>query len=203
MPLNRTPSFGLASMLPANRFAFKEWAVICEALRLGRQSLILRKGGIHEGRAGFRVEHDQFWLFPTNFHQSPDDLSHTHRDLWQQLRPPPDDGQIPLRTYVVVEQIIEIDDESLLPRLNGMHAWSGRVLRERFHYKRPGLFALLIRAFQLPTEICLPNLPHFAGCRSWVDLPTGLSTADLQPVLDDARHHAEMALLREKLSIAK
>lgn len=189
-------------MHPANRFAFKEWAVICEALRLGRQSLILRKGGIHEGRAGFRVEHDQFWLFPTNFHQSPDDLSEVHRDLWRHIRrPPPGDDQISLRTYVAVEQIIEIEDESLLPKLNGLHAWSERVLHERFHYKRPGLFALLVRTFQLPAEVCLPNAPHFAGCRSWVDLPTELSTANLQPVLVDARHQAQLAAIRERLAV--
>ena len=33
--------------------AFKEWAIICEALGAGVQSIILRKGGIHEGREGF------------------------------------------------------------------------------------------------------------------------------------------------------
>ena len=29
---------------------FKEWAIVCEALGRGRQSVILRKGGIAEGR---------------------------------------------------------------------------------------------------------------------------------------------------------
>lgn len=33
--------------------AFKEWDIVCKALEEGRQSLILRKGGIHEGREGF------------------------------------------------------------------------------------------------------------------------------------------------------
>ena len=41
-------------MLP---IAFKEWAVICEALALGRQALILRKGGIAETGGAFRPEH--------------------------------------------------------------------------------------------------------------------------------------------------
>jgi len=33
--------------------AFKEWQVIVDALAVGEQSLLLRKGGIAEGRGGF------------------------------------------------------------------------------------------------------------------------------------------------------
>ena len=61
-------------MRPANEWAFKEWAVVCAALASGRQSVILRKGGIHEGRDGFRVDHREFWLFPTRFHQEPGEV---------------------------------------------------------------------------------------------------------------------------------
>jgi len=48
---------------------FKEWALVCEALGGGTQSIILRKGGIAEGRDGFRFKHDEFLLFPTLFHE--------------------------------------------------------------------------------------------------------------------------------------
>ncbi|HEY6229533.1 MAG TPA: DUF1802 family protein, partial [Verrucomicrobiae bacterium] len=51
------------------RIAFKEWAVIVDALGTGRQIVILRKGGISEGRGGFQVDHPEFLLFPTLFHQ--------------------------------------------------------------------------------------------------------------------------------------
>ena len=49
--------------------AFKEWAVVCRALAEGRQALILRKGGIAEGRDGFGFRHSEFFLFPTFFHE--------------------------------------------------------------------------------------------------------------------------------------
>ena len=49
--------------------AFKEWAIVCEALGKGQQSIIFRKGGIHEGKRGFQFKHDQFFLFPTRFHE--------------------------------------------------------------------------------------------------------------------------------------
>jgi hypothetical protein len=37
--------------------ALKEWAVICQALAEGRQTILLRKGGIAEPGGAFRVEH--------------------------------------------------------------------------------------------------------------------------------------------------
>ena len=37
--------------------AFKEWAVVCQALAAGRQSVILRKGGIAEEGGIFRPEY--------------------------------------------------------------------------------------------------------------------------------------------------
>nr|MBA2585996.1 DUF1802 family protein [Chthoniobacterales bacterium] len=48
---------------------FKEWAIVCAALGGGQQSIILRKGGIAEGRDGFRFQHREFFLFPTAFHE--------------------------------------------------------------------------------------------------------------------------------------
>lgn len=187
-------------MQSACRFAFKEWAVVCAALGAGRQSLILRKGGIHEGREGFRVDHAEFWLFPTSFHQAVDDLTIDYRDLWDAVRrnPPPGDA-IPLRYYAIVEQTLEVTEEALLSQLAGLHGWSDRVIHDRFHYKRPGLFSLLVRVYALPEELRIPNSPHFAGCRSWVDLPEGISTADLRPVLSDAEHAERMERIRKNL----
>ena len=48
---------------------FKEWAVVCNALGRGEQSVIVRKGGIAEGREGFSFRERKFYLFPTFFHE--------------------------------------------------------------------------------------------------------------------------------------
>lgn len=187
-------------MLSANRFAFKEWAVVCAALATGRQSLILRKGGIHEGRDGFRVEHREFWLFPTRFHQEPGEIVDDAQPLWEQVRVnlPPADA-VRLAEYAVVDEVIRIEDESRLVRLTGLHVWSATTLSARFHYRTPGLFALPVRVYCLPQPLELPNSPHFAGCRSWVDLPTEFSTEPLQPVLDDQRYKERLQQLRSAL----
>ena len=188
-------------MQPSNRFAFKEWAAVCAALEAGRQMLILRKGGIHEGRDGFRVEHREFWLFPTRFHQATGELVEDARPLLDQAlgdRPP--DGLLRLRQYAVVEQVIRIRDERQLPALEGLHVLSTRTVTERFHYREPGLFVLPVRVYRRCEPLDVPDSPHFAGCRSWVDLPDELPTAGLEPVLSEGAFQRELNRIRRALA---
>jgi hypothetical protein len=188
-------------MQDATRFAFKEWAVVCEALHQGRQSLILRKGGIHEGREGFRVDHREFWLFPTAFHQQPDVLAEDARTLLSELgSQAASPGLIAIRNYVQVEEVIEVRDEALLGALTGLHIWSDSTISDRFHYRAPMLFVLLVRTYRLPTAIQIPESPHFAGCRSWVDLPGEIATSGLAPVLTDDEHHRQLETIRRRLT---
>lgn len=172
-----------------NHIAFKEWAIVCAALGSGEQSLILRKGGIHEGREGFRVAHDEFWLFPTGFHQEPDSVIPAARPLLERViaeQPPTD--EIEVRDYVQVEEVVHILDPDILPRLACWHIWSEKTVMSRFQYKTPGLFAMFVRVHRLKDPIRIPNSAHFAGCRSWVDLPSPLATDLVVPVLTDKVH---------------
>lgn len=186
-------------MQPDNQFAFKEWAVVCAALATGRQSLILRKGGIHEGRDGFRVEHREFWLFPTGFHQQRDVVISEAWPLLEEVQSREESANISLGLYVVVEDVHHLLDREALTRLSGRHIWSEATVEQRFHYRTPGMFALVVRVFRLPSSIEIENSPHFAGCKSWVDLPTPLPTMDLQPVLDDATFAQQRNEIQELL----
>lgn len=180
-------------MLPVTcEIAFKEWAVICEALATGQQTIILRKGGIHEGREGFRVDHTHFWLFPTYLHQ--EDQHKLAEPAWPTLQAsvsnrPPDD-RLALNLLAEVSDVVQILDEQLLPRLAGWHWWSEQTIHDRFHYRQPGLFLLMVRIYKASESIVLPNSPHFAGCRSWVDLPQPILAAKLTPVLTDVAFQA-------------
>ena len=69
--------------------AFKEWEAIVDALGQGAQIIILRKGGISEGRVGFQARHPKFWLFPTRFHQQWDNRK---PELAPRMVPPPVEG---------------------------------------------------------------------------------------------------------------
>ncbi len=189
-------------MQPENDFAFKEWAVVCAALAIGRQNLVLRKGGIQErgGEGRFEVEHGEFWLFPTRFHQSPDEIQDGARAFLEQVaREAPAPGLVDLSLYAVVEEVIELVDESLLPRLATLQILTEDTVRERFHYRRPGLFVLPVRIYRRDAPITLFDTPRFAGCRTWVDLGQRLSTDGLTPVLCDADHATRMTRIRQMI----
>ena len=176
--------------------AFKEWAAVCQALGSGRQTIILRKGGIHEGREGFQVEHRRFWLYPTNFHQGPEHLADNAAALlegaWQSQ---PTSGLIYLQLLAEVTEVIELRDERACLALAGQHVWSEQTVKQRFHYKRPGLFLLIVQIYRRPEPHVIFETPEFAGCKSWVKLPEALAADNLQPVIDEERFAQSVAAI--------
>jgi len=180
--------------------ALKEWAVVCAALAEGRQLLLLRTGGIAEGPQGFRVEHPAFWLFPTRFHQSTDELVPDAVPLLEAAAgAEPPAGVLRLSLYATVEAIHRISDPSRLARLDGLHILSPDTLRARFDYRSPGLFVLVVRVYQLSQPIEVTDEPRYAGCHSWVELDEPLPTTGLQPVLNDDEFGQRMQQIESSL----
>jgi hypothetical protein len=166
--------------------ALKEWAVICKALALGRQSLILRKGGIGESGGEFHVEQRHFWLFPTYLHEQAEGLRHDASELLAEAeaeKPAP--GVIRLSHFADVSGIYVLHDIVGALRLADLHIWSNATVQSRFAYRRPGLYALALRVYRVPAAIEIADTPAYAGCRSWVELNPPLPTDDSVPVLDD------------------
>jgi hypothetical protein len=165
--------------------AFKEWAVICRGLLQGRQSLILRKGGIAETAGEFRPEHDRFWLFPTWVHQQEQGVVPEFQDLLKEVqthRPP--EGVVRLEGWVEVAGVRRVDQLEAVLALAGLHGWSEETVRARFHYRTPGLYVLLVRVFRLDRPVELPDTPTYAGCRTWVHLEQAVEAVG-QPVLPE------------------
>ena len=129
------------------RIAFKEWAVIVEALGCGEQSLILRKGGIREGRGGFQVEHPEFLLFPTRFHQQAESVQPgavDRLDRWRERCP--DDSRLRLEYFAKVIDWRNIESHEMARRLRGQHVWRDEVIAERFDWGRTqNIFSILVR----------------------------------------------------------
>jgi hypothetical protein len=181
--------------------AFKEWAAVCEALAAGRQSIILRKGGIHEDRGVFTPEHSAFWLYPTSFHQAPESLTpdatgFTARANATRQQP----GAVPIQHFAVVGQVHELSTEDAALRLAGLHIWSGTTIRQRFYYRRPGLVLLAIRVFSSERIAHVQESPQMAGCKSWVRLPQPLVTGGLAPVLTDEQFTASSRSIEAALT---
>ena len=73
----------------------KEWATVVRALEHGKQTVILRKGGILETASGFKIESKKFLLFPTWEHQEAKHVKSEYHDfLNQTLNQKPKEGYI-------------------------------------------------------------------------------------------------------------
>jgi hypothetical protein len=174
-------------MQDKNRFALKEWAIVLKALSDGRQILLLRKGGLIEKNARFAVEHSEFFIYPTYLHQQRNGIIPAAReDLERLLASPPPEEYVILSHYAVMQNTFRIADLDRLQRLAVFHLFNAEEVQRRFFYgKTPGIHLLLLRIYQLPKPFRLTVRPHYAGCRSWVDLEEELPTAGCRPVLDD------------------
>ena len=175
----------MSSLPDSSRIAFKEWAGVCDALMTGRQSIILRKGGILEGPGGFAPEHSFFWLYPTHVHQAE-----------QGLRQEP--GAV-AASGITARRHGSRHDPGLRRRRAGslrrsrgnacpcstpFHILTEETVHKRFHYRKPGLWVLGVRVFRREEPWPLDPTPEQLGCKSWVVLDTPLATQGLKPVID-------------------
>ena len=184
------------------RTAFKEWAVVVDALGRGDQILILRKGGIHEGRAGFQVEHPEFLLFPTAYHQQREFVTAPAQQRYDQMSPSISPDRLRIEFFGRVIEWQRLDSLAQVQRLNGQHVWKEEVLAQRLDWGRDKLlFALAVRVFRLPVATELPMLSVYGGCKSWVDLSNDLETGDSRPVLSDAEFSKKLQQFQTALAM--
>lgn len=173
--------------------ALKEWAGVCAALAQGRQTVLLRKGGIREQAGRFVPEHPCFWLYPTHVHEAQQGL----RD--EALAPAASfggaDESIPIDGLALIEWTEFVTSENALPALEPFHVWTAETIHKRFHYRRPGLWAIGVRVFRRDERWSLVPTPEQLGCVSWVILDRAVETEGARAVLDDetASERAESA----------
>lgn len=152
---------------------FKEWSYICEALGQGVQTIILRKGGIHEGKGGFHFQHDAFWLFPTGFHNQGELLRWTPPDF-EEVTVPRDEQRehVNIRYFAKLHRVWKLTVWDKVAALASFHVWNEQTIRDRFAWNEEScLHVALVRVFKLPQPWTFPYQPGYGGCRSWVKLP--------------------------------
>jgi hypothetical protein len=181
--------------------AFKEWAAVCRALALGRQAIILRKGGISEAGGSFEPEHHRFWLYPTYVHQQQGGLKADAAELVraaQAERPPAD--ILRLSHFAEVNAIYRVEKLFGAFLLDDLHCWSEETVRQRFAYRTPGMYVLAVRVFVVPHPHELPERAEYAGCRTWVDLGRDLPTEGARPAVSDTQFDDVLLSLSRRLN---
>jgi hypothetical protein len=183
------------------KHAFKEWAIIVDALMHGRQIIILRKGGLIEGPGGFQVEQPEFLLFPTLFHQQRQSVlaeAQVRFDEIAHLLPEPD--VVRLECFARVAAWQRLESLAAAYALHGLHIWREDVIAERFDWGRSKeIHVMAVRIFRLAEPVELPMRESYAGCKSWIELAEDINTVDAHAVLDDAAFSAQLLRFHKAL----
>lgn len=156
--------------------ALKEWSIICKALEEGKQTILLRKGGILEYKKGFEISQKLFLLYPTLEHQAAEYLQSNYLQEYELLLKRNsseivEDKVNTIRIIARIEAMQEFHDHKLLSKLEKYHIWNEKYVNMRMNYnpKKP-MNALLLRIYKLSQPISLDVNPEWAGCKSWIDI---------------------------------
>jgi hypothetical protein len=177
--------------------AFKEWAVIVEALLEGEQIVDIRKGGIREEGRHFALRSTRCWLYPTVEHQKAELLKPAYRHRVEGGGvADPRDGEIRIDGWADVVGVAKITEPAQLEALDSKLIWSGDYASSRLHWKkRDPLWVLVLRAHRLVEPITTPFRDEYAGCSSWVDLaalPDDPAMLPSEPALSDTAFKARL-----------
>lgn len=168
--------------------AFKDWAIIVDALGRGEQIIILRKGGIAEGRGGFHVDHDDFLLFPTRYHQQGEMVVESAAARHSAIASAfPPDNVLRLAYCAHVVEWRELRSLEKARQLRGQHIWSDQVIEDRYEWRREQkIFAIALRVSRLAATVDLRMSEDYGGCKSWIELDEDVDVSAAKPVMSDA-----------------
>ena len=182
--------------------AYKEWSGVRDALVDGRQTILIRKGGVSEsaGAGGFTLEHPAFWIYPTHLHEAEQGLK-TQAEASQGPGSP--SGTVLLSALARVHAATWLASERTLESLDAFHVLTAETMKKRFHYRHPGLWVLLARVMIARPGFAIGIRPEHAGCKTWVSLEQPLPTAGLEPAMDDSAWRQTAERLERVLAVTR
>lgn len=163
--------------------ALKEWSAAVHALLAGRQSILLRKGGIHEKR--FSLAAEEFLLFPTVAHSHTERVRPEHHGLLVAAAADCTDDAVRLRAAAKVIAAVPVERPGGLGEIADLHIWTTESVRaDRLDFRpKHRLAVLVVQVMPLVEPVWLTRVPDYAGCLSWLRVPVRAQTA--APVRDD------------------
>ncbi|WNG95429.1 DUF1802 family protein [Mycobacterium sp. ITM-2016-00318] len=174
--------------------ALKEWSAAVHAMLDGRQTVLLRKGGIHEKR--FTLDSPHFLFFPTVAHSHAHRVRPEHRDLLKPAAADSSESEVVLRAGAKVVAAVEVNRPEGLEEIATQHIWTAESVRaDRLDFRpKHRLTVLVVQVSPLAVPERLLRRPEYTGCISWVPLPVNPTWST--PVHDDATLHDIAARVR-------
>ena len=192
------------TVVSLERTALKEWAVLADVMARGECIAMVRKGGIREQRAGFAVRHERFLLYPTYFHEKPNELApRLIPSLAASHAARPAQGIVRLAYVADVAAVWWVTDLDRLHAIEPEVGLAWPAIESRFNYRaRPGVHVVAVRVGRLAHAVEVPDAPRYAGCVSWVELDADVDVANATPVLPSATFDRRLATLTSALGPA-
>src|SRR5215212_2136787 len=137
----------------------------------GRQTVLLRKGGIHEKR--FTLDSPHFLFFPTVAHSHAQRVRPEHRDLLKPAAADSSESAIVLRAGARVVAAVEVNGLEGLEEIAPQHIWTDESVRaDRLDFRpKHRLTVLVVQVSPLAEPERLLKRPENTGHISWVSLP--------------------------------
>ena len=176
--------------------ALKEWATIVTALENGKQTIILRKGGILETASGFNLQAKKFLLFRTFEHQEEKNLKqefHNYLDLVKQNRL--ENGYNYITSYAEVLDEKDIFSKEKVKALSNFHIWSDSYIDERLNWmiEKP-IKVIFLKVYKIP-ERKIPIKTEYHGCKSWININEDIQEG--KPVLSNDELNSKLQKFKE------
>src|SRR4029077_13144115 len=129
--------------------ALKEWSAAVRAMLDGRQTVLLRKGGIHEKR--FALNAPEFVFFPTVAHGHRERLRPEYQPLLDDAAADSTQEAVVIRGGAKVVAAVEVNRPEALERIAEFHIWTAESVRaDRLDFRpRHRLTALVVQAVPL------------------------------------------------------
>ena len=176
--------------------SLKEWATVVKALEDGKQTVILRKGGILETASGFKINSKKFLLFPTYEHQETIHLKEEFQNYLEVIKKEkPQDGINKITSYAEVLDEKDVLEQEKIDALSSFHIWSDEYIKARKNWmpEKP-IKAVFLRIFKVP-EFEIPIKPEYQGCKSWIDINEQIQTGE--SVLSDSEIQEKLKKFKE------
>lgn len=174
----------------------KEWATVVKALEDGRQSILLRKGGILDVPSGFNIESEKFLLFPTYEHQTKENLKNRDEKYLEMVENSKQNNDFNIITsYAEVLYQKDIQKDEQIKKLSDFHIWSDAYIDTRKNWKpEKPIKAMFLKVFKI-SPIQVPIKSEFHGCKSWIEINANISEG--QPVLNCSELDSRLKKFKE------
>lgn len=166
--------------------------------------MLLRKGGILDAGGEFQVEARETLLFPTYLHE--DEQAGSLQPCYGQWLTEENRRRSPGETVRIdawarITDIVVVKNTDALYRLASQHIYSDSFLRFRIENDtHKPLYALFLRAYDLPESKLVALEPDHYGCRSWITLTEPIEAPEDQPALSEFTYNERVRVTKRLLT---